>query len=52
MRLPGMFATYREADLEDKRKEFLRKCEPTSVLIIQRLISASVILDSYPESER
>lgn len=34
MRLPDMFAAYRETNLENKRKEFLRKCERTSVLIL------------------
>ncbi len=33
-----MFAAYREADLEDKRKEFLRKCERTSVLILDEFL--------------
>lgn len=38
MRLPDMFAAYREANLEDKRKEFLRKCERTSVLILDEFL--------------
>lgn len=33
MRLLDMFAAYREANLEDNRKEFLRKFERTAVLI-------------------
>lgn len=38
MRLPDMFAAYREAELEDKRKEFLRKCERTAVLILDEFL--------------
>ena len=33
-----MFAAYREADLEDKRKEFLRNSERTSVLILDEFL--------------
>lgn len=40
MRLPDMFAAYREANLEDKRKEFLRKCERTYLRAHPRRIRA------------
>ena len=34
MRLPDLFASYRTADLNGKREEFLRKCQKTTVLIL------------------
>ena len=38
MRLPDMLSEYREAVEEDKRREFLRKCERTSVLILDEFL--------------
>lgn len=45
--MPDMFAAYREADLEDKRKEFLWKCEPTAALILDEFLLYGVMEEEY-----